>query len=401
MVAATSSLRVTPARTWLASVICSAGLMCVGTAEVAAAANRAPVISGTAPVTVSVGTQYSFTPTASDADGDTLRFYVANKPSWASFSMTTGQLRGTPTKAGVSSNIKITVWDGRVTKALPVFSITAQAASANRAPMISGSPVTTAAVNQAYSFRPTASDADGNTLAFSIQNKPSWTTFNTTTGALSGTPTAAGTFSNVVISVSDGKASASLPAFAIAVSAAANNAPTISGSPSTSVDVGSAYSFRPTAADADRDTLTFSVSNKPSWATFSTSTGQLSGTPSATNAGNYSGIVISVSDGKASRSLAAFTIAVKQTAAVASTTLSWTAPTQNTDGSSLTTLAGYRIYYGTSSSALNQTIQVANPSVSTYVIDGLAPATYYFAVRAYTTAGTESANSNVASKTLQ
>lgn len=80
-------------------------------------------------------------------------------------------------------------------------------------------------------------------------------------------------------------------------------------------------------------------------------------------------------------------------------TLSWTPPTQNTDGSALTNLAGYRISYGTSATALAQTIQVG-PSVSTYVVPGLMPGTYYFAVRAYTSGGTESVNSNVVSKVV-
>ena len=79
----------------------------------------------------------------------------------------------------------------------------------------------------------------------------------------------------------------------------------------------------------------------------------------------------------------------------------WTAPTQNTDGSALTNLAGFRIYYGTSSTALTQIVQIANPSVSTYVVEGLSPTTYYFAVRAYTSSGAESVNSNVATKVMQ
>ena len=74
---------------------------------------------------------------------------------------------------------------------------------------------------------------------------------------------------------------------------------------------------------------------------------------------------------------------------------------QNTDGSSLTNLAGYRIYYGTSPSALTQTIQVANAGLTSYVVENLSPGTYYFAVRAYTSGGAESANSNVATKIVQ
>ncbi|HEY0938830.1 MAG TPA: putative Ig domain-containing protein [Steroidobacter sp.] len=365
-----------------------------------ATANRAPTISGTPATTATVGTAYSFQPSATDADGNSLTFSISNRPSWATFSTSTGRLSGTPTAAGTFSNIVITVSDGRATTSLPAFSITVSNV-ANRAPVISGTPATTATVGTAYSFQPSAADADGNSLGFSISNRPSWATFSTSTGRLSGTPTASGTFSNIVITVSDGRATASLPAFSITVSNVANRAPVISGSPATSVNAGSAYSFRPTASDADGNTLTFSIANRPSWASFDTSTGRLSGTPTAAQAGSYANIVISVSDGRATVSLPAFSINVVGASSSNGAVLSWTAPTANTDGSTLTNLAGYRILYGTNASSLTQTIQVANPSVTNYTIDNLAPGTYYFAVRAYTNAGTESANSNVQSKTIR
>ncbi|WP_299073862.1 Ig-like domain-containing protein [uncultured Paraglaciecola sp.] len=94
-----------------------------------------------------------------------------------------------------------------------------------------------------------------------------------------------------------------------------NVAPIISGSPLTSVLEGASYSFTPTVFDADAgDTTTFSITNKPSWASFSTATGALTGTPSKTDAGEYSGIVISVTDSaRASASLTAFTISVINT----------------------------------------------------------------------------------------
>jgi len=75
------------------------------------------------------------------------------------------------------------------------------------------------------------------------------------------------------------------------------------------------------------------------------------------------------------------------------------APSQNTDGSKLTDLAGYNIYYGTESSALTQTIQVSNPVALGYVVTGLAKGTtWYFQVTSYSTAGQESAPSAVTSK---
>ncbi len=129
---------------------------------------------------------------------------------------------------------------------------------------------------------------------------------------MSGTPAATnvGSYANIVISASDGKATTSLPAFSITVNAAPNTAPVINGSPATSVTAGSAYSFQPSASDADGDTLAFSITNKPTWATFSTVTGLLSGTPGSTHVGSYPSIVISVSDGKATTSLAAFSVTV-------------------------------------------------------------------------------------------
>lgn len=63
--------------------------------------------------------------------------------------------------------------------------------------------------------------------------------------------------------------------------AAGNSAPRIWGAPGPEVIVGNAYSFTPSASDADSDTLAFSISGKPAWATFNTSTGRLSGRPGA------------------------------------------------------------------------------------------------------------------------
>lgn len=363
--------------------------------------NVAPTISGSPATTAKVGVAYSFQPTAKDSNGDPLIFSISNKPVWASFSKSTGRLSGTPSSShvGTYSSIVISTTDGGKVASMPAFSIKVAASTTNHAPAISGTPPTTARVGTAYSFRPVANDVDGDTLGFSIANKPSWATFSTSTGTLAGTPSSSATHSNIIISVSDGKTKSSLNAFSITVSAASSNsAPVISGVPASAVTIGSTYSFRPSASDSNGDALTFSISNKPSWASFSTSTGQLSGTPTSSHAGTYSNIVISVSDGKVTASMPAFSIIVRQ-ATMGSATLSWTPPTENTDGTALTNLAGYRILYGSSASALSTTVQVANAGLTTYVID-LAPGTYYFAVKAYTASGAESSASNVVAKVV-
>ena len=78
------------------------------------------------------------------------------------------------------------------------------------------------------------------------------------------------------------------------------------------------------------------------------------------------------------------------TASPSSVTLSWQPPTQNSDGSPLTDLAGYNIYVGTSSNSYDMQIQIDNPGLSTYVVENLDPATYYFSATAFNSSGMES-----------
>jgi len=364
--------------------------------------NLPPTIAGMPGTTATVGMSYTFTPVADDVDGDTLVFSITNKPGWAMFSQSTGQLSGNPAAGdvGTTSGIVISVSDGTSSTALPAFSLQVVAiAPANRPPVIAGNPPTTATVGTAYSFRPTASDPDGNTLQYSIVGLPRWATFSTTTGRISGTPATGdiGASARITISVSDNVATVSLPSFTIQVSAPPNRAPTISGTPGLSVNVGSAYSFQPTASDPDGNALSFNITNQPPWATFSTSTGRLSGTPGAGDVGSTSGMVISVSDGTVSASLPAFAVSVVQVS-TGSASLSWTAPTTNTDGSALTTLSGYRLAYGQSATSMNQSVQITNPGLTSYTVSNLATGTWYFALYAQSSTGTESNPSNTANK---
>ncbi|MEI8608726.1 putative Ig domain-containing protein [Enterovibrio sp. Hal110] len=282
--------------------------------------NNAPTISGSPLTTVAEGSSYSFTPTITDLDGDTLTFSIVNQPAWANFNAATGELSGTPVNADVGSvsGIQITVTDsgaGSLSSALPAFDLTVT--DINNPPTITGIPTTSVNEGSAYSFTPSANDLDGDTLTFSLTNKPDWLTFDTSTGTLSGTPAHAdvGTITGLQLSVKDngdGDLSAALATFNITV-VDINNAPTIAGTPSTTAAEGSQYSFTPVANDLDSDTLTFSIVNLPSWASFNTTTGELSGTPGNADVGTATGIAITVTDdgaGTLSASLVAFDLTV-------------------------------------------------------------------------------------------
>ncbi|MET0027654.1 MAG: putative Ig domain-containing protein [Candidatus Thiodiazotropha sp.] len=187
--------------------------------------------------------------------------------------------------------------------------------------------------------------------------------------------------------------------------AAANEAPTISGTPETSVDVGSAYSFTPSADDADGDDLSFSVANLPFWASFNTNTGALTGTPAAQDVGDYNNIRITVTDGTDDVTLAAFSIrvnTVEVAAATGSMSLRWTAPSTRIDGTplSLADIDGYTIYVGTSQSNLQMYVDVNRGDISSYTIDDIELGNYYVAISAYDLSGRASELSNVVMKSV-
>ena len=87
------------------------------------------------------------------------------------------------------------------------------------------------------------------------------------------------------------------------------------------------------------------------------------------------------------------------TAHAGQATLTWNPPTTNSDGTPLTDLGAYKVYYGTASGSYTTTVDVGN--VTSYTVTGLNNnATYYFAATAYDTTGNESGYSNEVSKTI-
>jgi hypothetical protein len=191
---------------------------------------------------------------------------------------------------------------------------------------------------------------------------------------------------------------------------AAHATTSISGTPTTTTVADRTYTFQVAATDTDNRSITYSIKNKPSWATLNAQTGALTGYPYMSNVGTFAGIVITASDGVSSASLPAFSITVEKPGSSVSSssgttkgaaTVNWQPPTENTNGTVITNLAGYTIEYGTNKSNLTSSVKVANPGLTSYVIENLAAGTYYFGVIAYNSAGQMSSVSGVASKTIK
>jgi hypothetical protein len=172
----------------------------------------------------------------------------------------------------------------------------------------------------------------------------------------------------------------------------------LAGAPLTTATAGSNYLYQPSLTQGSGD-VTFSVAGMPKWATFDSSTGVLTGTPATSDEGKTGPITITATNGTSSASVGPFTIQVNAPTA-ATVSLAWNAPTTNADGTPITGLAGFHIYYGTTAGALSTTVNVSSPSTTTYVVKGLTHGTYYFSVVAYNTSGQDSKSSNMATTTI-
>jgi len=136
----------------------------------------------------------------------------------------------------------------------------------NHAPTISGTPETTLNRYNLYQFQPLASDKEDDPLIFSIENKPEWSEFNTTTGLLSGIAANEGNFTNIIISVSDGKHSVSMEAFDIEVKPARDLA-FLFGKATQGTDNSYTY-YEPASKAIDNNSTTYnhtSSNNNENW----------------------------------------------------------------------------------------------------------------------------------------
>jgi PKD repeat protein len=239
-----------------------------GTATLALTVNApAPVINSTLNSTATVGAAFSYQITATNSPTS---YSATNLPSGLSVNTSTGVISGTPTSAGSTSiTINATNATGTGTASLTLT-------ASYVAPVITSALSRTAAAGSAFNYQITATN---NPTSYSASNLPAELSINTSTGAISGTPTSVGTTS-IAISASNpgGTGSANLTVSVVA-------APVITNSSSEiTARVGTAFSYQITATNSP---TSYSATNLPSGLSVNTSTGVISGTPSnAAQAGN-------------------------------------------------------------------------------------------------------------------
>ncbi|MFV0165460.1 Ig-like domain-containing protein, partial [Empedobacter falsenii] len=280
--------------------------------------NEAPVLDAIGNKTVNEGNTLTFKATATDTDlpANSLTFSLGNAPAGASINANSGVFTWTPTEAqGPGSyTFNIVVSDGALTDE---EQITVTVNEVNVAPVAVDDSYITNEDTQLIIPAPgvltndTDSDLPAQPLTALLYTGPIYGTLTLNpNGSFTYTPNENfnGTDS-FTYRANDGTLSSDVATVTITVNPI-NDAPTIIGTPATTVNQDEAYSFIPVTYDVDGNSLVFTIANKPSWATFNEATGALTGTPGNANVGTTTGIVITVSDDMASVSLPPFNLTV-------------------------------------------------------------------------------------------
>ena len=268
--------------------------------------NRAPVLNAIGAKTVAENATLTFTVSATDPDGDTLTYLASNLPAGASFNTSTHVFTWTPSYSQANSYpaVHFQVSDGSLTAS---EDITITVTNSNRAPVLAAIGNKSVNENALLQFTVSATDADNDTLTYSVSGLPAGATFANQVFSWTPTYSQGGSYS-LTFSVSDGNGGVASELISIIV-VNVNRAPVLAAIGNKTIEENSTLTFTVTATDADGDTITLSATNLPVGATFDATTGVFSWIPTLTQAGNYL-VTFSATDANNASDSETITIAV-------------------------------------------------------------------------------------------
>ncbi|HEV8298910.1 MAG TPA: putative Ig domain-containing protein, partial [Acidimicrobiales bacterium] len=261
--------------------------------------NSAPHISTEPVLTVAPGAIYGYDVDAVDPDNNLLKYFLDQAPAGMVIDGETGQILWQPA-VGTSGRypVSVRVSDGRGGIDVQSFEVgVGEAGVFNHAPSITSTAPTTATARSAYTYAVTASDVDGDTLAFALTVAPAGMSIDAATGAIAWTPTAQQVGSaSVTVHVTDGRGGSASQPFSITVAPAPNSAPQFATAPPTAAKATREYRYDADATDVDGDPLTYSFSSAPAGMTIDATTGLIRWTPDSAGS---AAVVVRASDGRA------------------------------------------------------------------------------------------------------
>ncbi len=234
--------------------------------QVTSTPNRAPQFDSTPQGIAYVGEEWTYAVQVSDPDGDTVQLALNAAPSGLLFDAAARLLRYTPPANDLGLQfIELEASDGRGGSSLQRIQLpVVQPVPGNQPPSLSGSPAATAMVGATYSYQPSASDPDGDSLQFSLSAAPAGAQINALSGVLNWTPRTEQLGPQAfVLRVDDGRGGWASQSFSVSVQPSNNTAPVITSLPGTQGKASREYRYAVVATDADGDALSYSLMVAP------------------------------------------------------------------------------------------------------------------------------------------
>jgi len=267
--------------------------------------NRPPVLNSIGIKTVNESALLAFTITASDLDGDALTYTASNLPTGASFNAAQHSFNWTPSYgASGNYNVTFTVTDNGAPAQSDSEQVTITVGDVNRPPVLNSIGAKTVNENESLDFTITANDPDADTLTYTVGNLPTGASFNANQQKFSWTPDygASGNY-NVTFIVTDNGAPAQSDSEQVTITVGdVNRPPVLNSIGAKTVNENESLDFTITANDPDADTLTYTVSNLPTGASFDANQQKFSWTPDYGASGNYNVTFMVTDDGAPTQS---------------------------------------------------------------------------------------------------
>ena len=270
----------------------------------------------------------SFTPITGSGGAAPLTYSVSpSLPAGLSINSTTGAITGTPTATSAATNYTVTVTDASSATSTAQFSLTVNGAVTATQAVASKMLTVNAA---ATAFTPVTGSGGTGPLAYSVSpSLPTGLSINSTTGAITGTPTATSAAANYTVTVTDANNATNTAQFNLTVNGGVSATQSVASK--TLALNQAATPFTPVSGTGGTGPLAYSVSpSLPAGLSINSTTGAITGTPTATSpATNYT---VTVTDANNVTNTASFNLAV---AAVSATSLTST-PNPSAIGQSAT-----------------------------------------------------------------
>lgn len=250
--------------------------------------NRAPQIVSIPEFQATLGQTYRYAAQANDADGGKLTYSLLVAPTGMAINANTGLVVWTPRTAQAGINqVTVQVSDSRGGVAVQRFAISAQTAVVNRPPLFVTTPITQVTPGAAYRYASRATDADRDTLSYSLTSAPLGMSIVASTGVITYPAAVAGNYA-VEVQASDGRGGVATQRFQLRVgTGTAVSSPNILSRPPVVGQSDSLYVYSLSAVDPRQSPLSYSLGTAPSGMTIDAATGRVTWTPTAAQIGTH------------------------------------------------------------------------------------------------------------------